>query len=257
MKWPTTLMLIRHATSAYNVLRDRKAGDPLYQAFLKAWDQDPSSSHTRDLALQVKANFALGMSDAETPLADAEGRQAFETGQHLEQTEEPPDVIFVSPYSRALLTLQHLTRGWPALQSVKTYEDERVREQEHGLSLLYNDWRVFHALHPDQRALYALEGRYWYRYPQGENVPDVRNRNRSWLTTLTRDFSEKRILTVTHHLNILATRANLERLNAREFIHLDEKEKPINCGVTLYRGYPDEGREGRLKLEYYNSKHYT
>ena len=100
------------------------------------------------------------------------------------------------------------------------------------------------------------KGPYWYRYPQGENVPDVRDRNRSWTTTLTRDFVGKKVLAVTHHLNILATRANLERLGECEFTRLDEEDKPINCGVTLYRCDPTKGKNGHLVLEYYNRKLY-
>ncbi len=256
MKWPLRLMLIRHDVSAYNLLKTKRSSDKLYQRFLKSWEANSNSPETITLAQEVYAKTALGLGDAATPLADKEGRQAYTTGLELAKNTSVPDVIFVSPYERALKTLEHLTRGWPDLENVATYEDDRVREQEHGLALLYNDWRVFHSLHPEQKKLYELEGRYWYRYPQGENVPDVRDRNRSWLNTLTRDFANKRVLVVTHHLNILATRANLERLDAKEFIRLDEHEKPINCGVTMYEGKPDEGSDGRLKLSVYNHKYY-
>lgn len=152
------------------------------------------------------------------------------------------------------MTLAGIIQGWPELRFTKVVEDERIREQEHGLSLIYNDWRVFHTIHPDQRRLYEIEGPYWYRYPQGENVPDVRERNRSWINTVVRDFSEKSILVVTHHLNILALRANLERWGAKEFMETDNEDKPINCGVTTYRGHPEEGKDGRFKLESYNAK---
>lgn len=255
MKWPKRVTLIRHDTSAYNALRDLKKEDPLYQEFLCHFKQDPEAEATITLAQEVEAKFSLKVGDAETPLLDAEGTQAYKTGVALSEG-EVPDVVFVSPYLRAVLTLEHLTRGWPALKEVKTYEDERIREQEHGLALLYNDWRVFHVLHPEQRRLYEIEGAYWYRYPQGENVPDVRARNRSWTSTLVRDFAGKIVLGVTHHLNILAIRANQERLSAKEFLRLDEEEKPINCGVTTYLGHPDQGNSGRLILESYNVKHY-
>ncbi|MDB5194506.1 MAG: hypothetical protein JWN50_520 [Parcubacteria group bacterium] len=256
MKWPKWLMMIRHDTSAYNALRGKKENDPLYQEFLKYWESDPDSKEARGLARAVQKKFALGVGDAETALADAEGRQAFETGVALSRG-ELPDIVFVSPYKRAVLTLDHITRGWPALAEIEPIEEERVREQEHGLALLYNDWRVFHVLNPEQKRLRDIEGPYWYRYPQGESVPDVRARNRDWLRTVTRDFSDKRILVVTHHLNILAMRANLDRLSAEDFIRLDEKEKPINCGVTLYRGHPDLGSDGKLLLDYYNVRHYS
>ncbi len=257
MKWPTSAMLIRHDTSVYNGLRDKKKDDPLYKSFLEEFEKSYNSKAARSLAHEVRSKYALGIGDAETPLADLEGSQAFQTGQALAVSEVVPDVIFVSPYKRTLMTLDHISRGWPALKSVKIYQDERVREQEHGLANIYNDWRVFEAIHPEQHELRKLDGSYWYRFPQGENVPDVRDRNRSWLTTLTRDFSEQRVLVVTHHLNILATRANLERLDHREFIRLDEEEKPINCGVTMYAGDPAQGKDGKLVLSYYNRRCYV
>ena len=258
MKWPTRLWLIRHDTSAYNMLRDKKAHDSLYQEFLKAFDTNPESDTTQALARLVSQKFALGIGDAETPLADLEAKRAITVGQALrKECAALPDVIFVSPYHRAKATLAGLVKGFPELGEIQTYEEERVREQEHGLSLIYNDWRVFHALHPEQRKLRELEGPYWYRYPQGENVPDVRERNRSWLTTLTREFSTQSVFVVTHHLNILATRANLERLTAERFIELDERDKPINCGVTAYHGDSTASRNGRLHLAYYNRRYYS
>ncbi|HTM68372.1 MAG TPA: histidine phosphatase family protein [Candidatus Binatia bacterium] len=256
MKWPSSLTLIRHDTSAYNVLRDAKKKDGVYAKFLAAWEKDPDADETCVLAREVVKKFALGVGDSDTPLADAEGRQARTTGEKMAAEFETPEVIYVSPYTRTLETLRHLIEGWPALEDVRIFKDERIREQEHGLALLYNDWRVFECLHPEQRGLRKMEGAYWYRFPQGENVPDVRLRNRSWIETLIRDWRGKRVLAVTHHLNILATRATLERLDAEEFLRLDKEEKPINCGVTMYKGHPDKGADGRLLLEFYNRKYY-
>jgi hypothetical protein len=63
-------------------------------------------------------------------------------------------------------------------------------------------------------------------------------------------------MAVTHHLSILALRANLERFGAPEFQRLDNEEKPINCGVTIYRGNPNAGEDGHLELDRYNQKLY-
>ena len=46
--------------------------------------------------------------------------------------------------------IRDLTNQKDALK-VKIIEDERIREQEHGLSSIYNDWRVFFTLHPEQK----------------------------------------------------------------------------------------------------------
>ncbi len=262
MKWPVELVLIRHDVSAYNVLRDKKAKNPLYRAFLKAWEKNPESAETRRLARAVQKKFALNIGDANTPLADTTGRRPLEVGMKLAEMWMGgeigmPDAIFVSPYLRTMETLRHLVRGFEELKDVPVVSEDRIREQEHGLSLLYNDWRVFHALHPDQRHMRAAEGPYFYRYPQGESVLDVRDRNRSMLTTLTRDFAGKRVWMVTHHLNILATRANLERWSPEHFIEADEHNKPVNCGVSIYHGNSQVGSNGRLELKRYNQVYYT
>lgn len=255
MKWPCTLFLIRHDMSAYNIGKLRKEKDPLYQQFLAAWKINPQSKKTKALALEVNEKFALGVSDHNTPLAEVDGTYAELTGRALRAEYKLPHVIHVSPYIRTIRTLELLTKGWPELASVKTYEEERIREQDHGLVGLYNDWKVFCVLHPEQLQLYNLDP-YGYKYPQGENVPDVRERNRSWLNTLTREFSGQRVMAITHHLNILAVRANLERWNKDKFMKVDKEDKPVNCGVTIYRGDPVRGKDGKLVLQTYNKQYY-
>lgn len=256
MKWPEWLAVVRHDFSAYNALKAAKAGSVAYQEFKRALKElGPTNGIVYALAECAREELALDTGDHDTDLANG-GDLAKAVGRSLRSEMELPDVVIVSPYLRTALTFKGLVYGWPELAGVKVYEEERIREQEHGLALLCNDRAIFEVLNPEQRALHAREGNYWYRFPQGENVPDVRERLRSWTTTLIREFSGKRVLAVTHHLCILALRANLERLSAQEFIALDQNEKPMNCGVTLYKGYPDEGKNGRLKLEYYNRKFY-
>jgi Histidine phosphatase superfamily (branch 1) len=90
-------------------------------------------------------------------------------------------------------------------------------------------------MHPEQAELYKLLGEYDYHFLNSENIPDVRQRNLSWITTITREFTGKRVMAITHHLTILAARANFERLSREEFLHLEKHEKPLNCGVTRSR----------------------
>lgn len=256
MKWPETLTLVRHDESAYNRLKPLKAASPLYKSFEKEFKKDFNSSETIRLAKEVKEMFALNMADHNTPLAENAGHQAEKMASELKNYIKLPDVIFYSPYERTKETLNRMITGWPELQNIKSYEEERIREQEHGLALLYNDWKVFHALNPDEKVLYERQGLYWYRNPRGENVPDVRERLRSWMNTLTRDFAEQNVLAVTHHLTILGIRANQERMSAEEFIRIDREDKPINAGVTIYRGDPTQGKNGRLLLDVYNKRLY-
>lgn len=256
MKWPESLTLIRHDTSAYNALKKVKEEDPLYQTFRRSFEDNPESDRTLKLAMEVKDMFTLNLGDHNTPLAKDAGWQAKATGEKLRSLIKIPDIIFVSPYLRTQLTLERLVEGWPELKTVETKEEENIREQDHGLALIYNDWRVYETLHQEQRKLYEMQGEYWYRYLNGENVPDVRRRLKDWQSTLTRDYAEKNVFAVSHHLAILSLRSNLERLSSEEFIRLDHEEKPINSGVTIYKGHPELGSNGKLILEAYNLKLY-
>lgn len=257
MKWPETLTVVRHGESAYNALKEAKAQDELYQEFKQDFDAgDYERARFLAEAIIRDGSLTLDAGDHDTPLSDKGHEQSEATGRELADLIDVPDVVFVSPYLRTHQTLDSISDGWPQLRKVKVVEEERLREQEHGLSLIYNDWRIFQAMHPEQRMLYDIEGSYWYRYPQGENVPDVRDRERSWKGALTRDYQGQNVFAVTHHLLILALRANQERFGVDEFKRLDDEEKPLNCGVTIYRGEPELGEDGRLLLDIYNKKLY-
>jgi len=246
------ILLIGTVFAWYNFMKKERAKDPFYREFVAAFEINPFSDKTRELALEVNRRFALQVSDPETPLAVNEWSRAVNTGRELRRREKTPDVIFISPYLRTRQTLDALMEGWPELRRVRVYEEERIREQSHGLASLYNDWKVFFALYPNQKKLYDLEGFYWYQWPQGERVPQVKDRSRSWMTTLTRDFYNQKVLAVSHQLTMLSVRANFERWSAEEFQRVDWEEKPINCGVTKYVGRPHLGRNGHFTLQYYN-----
>jgi len=258
LKWPKDITLVRHGQSAYNILKSQRDQDPEYQQFKLLFDKDPTSQDCVALAQIMQQRYALGISDQDTPVLDGEASEAaVKVGAALQpRFPVPPNAVYVSPYQRTVTTLELMSQGWPALAQVRQRRDERLREQEHGIVTMYNDWRVFQVLHPEQRLYYNLAGPYRYRYPQGENVPDVRDRIASWFTTLVREHAGERILVVTHHLAILAIRANLERLSEQQFIDLDEHHKPINCGVTTYVCDPGIGRQGKLILEQYNEQLY-
>jgi len=253
MKWPSELVLIRHAESAYNVLKEKKRKDGEYREFEQLFEKNPRTPSLRRMALRLHARYALRCSDRDTPLTALGEAQARFTGVRMRELGMPaPHVIFVSPYKRTVDTLRFLREGWPELRHAREYNEERIREKDHGLALLYNDWRFYHVMQPEQAELSRLLGEYDYRFVNGENIPDVRQRTRSWFSTLTREFAGQRVMAITHHLTILAVRANLERMGPEEFLRLDRHEKPVNCGVTRYAGAPAEGRQGRLILDEYN-----
>lgn len=258
MKWPASIALIRHGESEYNALKEKKRKDPEYLEFLKAYNDDYQSPACRKLAHLIWKRYDLGVSDYETPLSALGREQAFKTGAALAQENIPaPDVILVSPYLRTRETWEEMQRGgFKPSANARVIIEDRIREQEHGLSTLYNDWRILHVFHPEQKLLRDRKGPYWYQQPQGESISMVRDRSRNVTTMLIREFQNRHVLLVTHHLTILSFRANYERLTPEEFIDLDENNKPINCGVTRYIGDSAQGTDGRLVLSEYNTKHY-
>lgn len=256
MKWPKELWFIRHGESRYNKLRQKKAEDPEYADFVKAYEADFRSDEAIRLALIMKDRYCLDCGDWNTPLTYDGLEQGEALGRALPGKVTLPDVILRSPHDRVKGTLEQTMIGWPELRSVKVVEDTRLHEQDHGLAIIYNDWRIFHILHPEQKELYEKQGPYWYRYPQGENVPDVIERERSLIGTVIRDYGEKYVAIYSHHLTILCVRAAVERWDQHEFLRVDREERPINCGFTLYRGNPSIGQDGKLELVEYNTKLY-
>lgn len=256
MKWPMSLAWLRHAMSAYNNLKFLKDRDPDYVAFKAAFEADFLSEETKRLAEIIWKKYSLGVGDSDTDLCQ-EGRvQCVSVGYGLKEALELPEFVFVSPHRRTKLTLEGFYQGWPELRDVPIIEEVRLREQEHGLALVYNDWRVFHTFHPEQKMLWDMEGPYYYRYPQGESVPDVIERLRSFIGTLVRDYSERRVMVVSHHLTLLSFMAAILRWDQHDFARYDNEAKPINCGLTLFKGNPSVGDNGRLGLACYNKRLY-
>jgi broad specificity phosphatase PhoE len=264
MKWPHTLTFIRHGESAYNELKEKKRIHADYDRFCTVFDRDFAhakdeawpSEELKELAEKIWHETTLSMSDYDTPLTRAGLLQAKKVGKKLESSIPFPSVIYVSPYVRTRQTFEAIRGEWKELAKVKTVYEERIREQEHGLATVFNDWRVYNVKNPLQALLYKMEGGYEYRFLNGESKADVRDRVRDFLGTLVREHAEEHVLVISHHLTILSFRANLEHWDRDQFITTDKNEAPINCGITMYQGHPELGKEGKLLLDIYNKKLY-
>lgn len=235
--WPRQIDFVRHAQSSYNRLRALQQDQPLYRAFEEEFAKNPDSKHTKQLAEQLRAEYQQIAGDSHSEIT-SEGRQQMKrVGQAMAaKSEKLPDIIFVSPYKRTKQSLAGLISGWPALTKVRIIEEERIREREFGMRILYGDSKVWMALNPEQRRLQELQGEYWYRPPQGENIADVRQRMRSWATALSSRHAGKYVLAMTHHITILAFRANVERMTAEQYLQLYERFTPSNGSLTRYVG---------------------
>ena len=253
MKWPSHLALVRHGQSAFNKMKEDKREHPLWKEFVQEYNRDYRSEQARHLAEEVLTIFNLQYSDYNTPLTDLGRLQARKTGEFLKRTIPVPDVLITSPYIRCRETLKEIIASWPELQERPVFTEELIRERNIGLAIIYCDWRLFYVFHHEQKELYDRVGEYEYCYPQGEDITSVRRRGRAWLGTLTREFAEQCVLSVMHHVSILAARGNLERMSPEAYLELNEKNPPKNCSVTIYKGHPELGKNGKLVLERYNS----
>ncbi len=252
MKWPAELTLIRHAESTYNQNRHQLAHNQLYQDFLIAFNRDWQSTKTKQLAIKVAVMLGKNNGEDSTAITKEGKQSAQKMALKLASEIALPDTIYLSPFLRTRETWIEMQKGWPELSRCRVLVDERIREMDFGLRLLYGDWRVMQVMHPEQRPLYNLQGEYWYRQPQGESIADVRARNRSWISTLARDQNGKRVLAITHHLTILAFRANMERLDPDQFIELRHSSIPDNCSISRYLGKSDYKGNEWLGLDYFN-----
>jgi len=249
MKPPKSFTLVRHGESEYNALRKQKEADPLYIKFEEAYDRDMRSEETRALAQELKDKLYVGRGDHNTRLTDEGARQAAMVGKKLSKAIALPDIIFVSPYERTTETLRHIKGTWPELDNVPTIVEKLLREQSYGIGILYNDWRIFQTFHPDQKDYRELTGSYWYKYPQGESIPEVRERSELFKIKYSHMYSGKNVLIVSHHRTILSHVANHKELSPEEFLHMDASDPAVTCGVTSFKN-----TFGRLELDYYNKK---
>jgi 2,3-bisphosphoglycerate-dependent phosphoglycerate mutase len=219
-KWPSSLVVLRHGESARNVAKDiaKAAG---------------------------KHSFDLGLRDLETPLTK-HGPWTGPRDGPLSSSRYEFDVIYSSPYNRALQTAEDITSALrnPPLLVI----EERIREIEFGI-LDGLTTEGIQAIFPQESERRKREGKYWYRPPGGESRPDVALRVQSFLGTLTRDYRKKSALVVCHSVVVLIFRRLLERWNEDEYLKIDREQDVLNCSITDYRYDP---KMGKLTLDYYN-----
>lgn len=227
---PRTLQFVRHGESAANVARMQAlvAGLPAV-----------------DLATR----------DPDVPLSPRGERQAIALGRWFAERPEAerPTVVVASPYVRARRTAEFIveaggTARGEAFGADDIVLDERWREKELGL---------FHSLmrsgvaerHPEQDALRALLGPFYYRPPNGESGTDVVLRVRAALADVAREHAGERVMVVCHQVVILSVRYVLERLTEQGLHEVWASGDLGNCSVTSYA--PDPAT-GRLALRSYN-----
>lgn len=229
-RWPERLWILRHGESAGNVARDAAtaAGLPVI-----------------DIAER----------DVDVPLSAAGERQSEALGRWFAAMPdgERPNVLLASPYLRARHTASIIEAAGGVERTARTHVDERLREKEFGivdrLTRLGIEQR-----HPEQAAMRARLGKFYYRPPGGESWCDVILRLRSALDTLSLHHSgpEKRVLVVAHQVIVLCMRYLLENLTEEQILAIDAAADVANCGLTTYTFTPGIEPGGELQLRTYN-----
>jgi ribonuclease H / adenosylcobalamin/alpha-ribazole phosphatase len=222
-RWPDNLWIIRHGQSAGNVARD--AAD---EAAL-----DRIAIHGRDV------DVALSVLGKE---------QATALGQWFAQSSEQPDVVFASPYRRAMETA-HVLRRAGRIEHVPLVADERLREKEFGILDGYTLSGVRRHF-PEQADLRRVLGKFYHRPPGGESWCDVILRLRSLLDTVVLHHAGRNVLIVGHQVVVLCLRYILEDMNEQQILEIDAAGDVANCSVTHYRR--DDEASDHLSLKRYN-----
>ena len=215
---PAALWLVRHAQSEGNVIRAAAAAD----------------AEVLDIPDR----------DMDVPLSALGARQAQAFGEWVRErpAEDRPDVVLSSPYRRAADTAASLVRT--AKLPIPIVLDERLRERDLGMMDLLTT-RGFTARFPEEAAHRSRLGKFYYRPPGGESWTDVGLRCRSLRDSLSREYSGRRVLMVTHEVVIIMFRYLLEILDERGALALSEQAAIANCSLTAY----ELDEDGRLVPE--------
>jgi broad specificity phosphatase PhoE len=227
-RWPDQLWVVRHGESAGNVARDAA-----YAANLSVID--------------------IAERDVDVPLSALGEEQARALGRWFaaKPSTERPSVLLSSPYLRARQTAAAVHEAGGVQNDAAMLVDERLREKEFGV-LDRLTRRGIEQRFPDQAALRARIGKFYFRPPGGESWCDVILRLRSTLDTITREHRRERVLVVAHQVIVNCYRYLLERLDEAQILDIDRRADVPNCSVTSYEFDGTAGRNGKLVLRLVN-----
>ncbi len=210
IKWPSRLFIVRHGESAGNV------------AFAAAL-----AANQPRIGIEVR--------DADVPLSENGLQQAHALGRWFQKLadDEKPQVLLMSPFLRAQQTGEALQQSGHFPLACPPITDERYREKEFGHFDGLTSSGI-KALFPEQAALRARVGKFYYRPPGGESWCDVIFRLRSALDSLCLHHAGRSVLIVGHEVIVFCLRYLLEQLNEQQVLDIDKQGDIANCSITEY-----------------------
>jgi probable phosphoglycerate mutase len=223
--WPSCLWLVRHGESAGNVARDAAERAGLSRIEIAGRDMDVPLS-----ALGQRQSRAVGAWFGRKPPT------------------ERPSVVLCSPYLRARQTAQLIVQEANLGSHVQAV-DERLREKEFG-ALNRLTKAGIKATFPQEAALRAEVGKFYYRPPGGESWCDVILRLRSLLHHVQLRYGDARVLLVAHQVIVVCFRYLLEDLDEQRLLDIDRAAEVANCAVTTFEAGTVDGQQGMLLRDY-------
>jgi probable phosphoglycerate mutase len=227
--WPAYLWLVRHGESAGNVARLEAEGE-------------------------VLERIAIAGREADVPLSPLGERQSAALGRWFGRLppSEGPTVIFVSPYRRAVQTVERLVEAaGTSLARCRVIIDERLREREFGVLNRLTRAGI-KAQYPEQAVLREQLGKFYYRPPSGESWCDVILRLRSVADQIQMQYAGERVLIVGHQVIVLCFRYLLERMTEPQILEIDQQGDVANCAVTAYERVSGDDGSVEMALRHYN-----
>ena len=225
-KWPELIVLVRHGQSKYNEEREL-----INRGILKTYSKDIKSTRNSDI-----------------PLSPLGKKQAEKTAVFLKKTYGDFDLIFSSPFQRAYDTAKILSKKFP---KARFAVEERIREKEFGITDGLTPPELL-ALFPYEHERKQKEKKYYYRPIGGESYPDVNLRIWSFMTTIVREYSGKKILIVSHSAVMLSFKKVLEKLSEKELLNIDKENELKNCAIISYKFDLKMEPRPKMKLGFYN-----
>lgn len=229
-RWPDRLWIVRHGESAGNVARDAAMSAGL-------------------------AVIEIAERDVDVPLSPAGEAQSEALGRWFGAmpSGSRPTVVLTSPYLRAKHTAAIIEAVGGTEPGAPTAVDERLREKEFGVLDRLTKVGIEQRF-PEQAALRARMGKFYFRPPGGESWCDVILRLRSALDTISLHHNgrDARVLIVAHQVIVLCLRYLLEGMSEQQILDIDQQGDVATCGVTAYSFNAALGRDGGPQLRTYN-----
>ncbi|MEV0229365.1 histidine phosphatase family protein [Nonomuraea sp. NPDC050786] len=203
---PERIIAVRHGQSSANLAHQQAGDRPLFY--------EPGDHEVTLTELGRRQAAALGRLLAGMPAA------------------ESPEVVWCSPYLRALDTWRVALEAWGAGPLPVTV-DERLRDQEAGAFAHYN-LAAIRERFPEELARREAEGPYAFRPPGGESLADVVARLRELLADLREHAAGRRVLIVAHDSVVLGLRHVIAGGTDAELAAVLDHAPVLNGSVSVW-----------------------